>query len=293
MLRLFLFSCIYLLFSYQPLLAQGQKSRLVVIRFDGTNKRVVYETTERIEAPNWTPDGKHLIFNSRGKLYRIAASGKSEPVPIPAGTITNINNDHGLTPDGKTIVFSAGHIYKMPVQGGTPIRITSKKPSYWHGISPDGRTLVYCAKRNDNFDVYAISIDGGPEKRMTNSPAYDDGPEYSPDGRWIYFNSNRSGTWEIWKIPASGGQAIQVTNDEYENWFPHPSPDGKKIAILSFPPGTKGHPRNKHVKIRLLFVGEEKNIRDVVSLFGGQGTINVPSWSPDSEYFAYVEYTQP
>jgi len=277
---------------FQLTYGQNQISKLVTIGYNGTDRRVVYETSVHMEAPNWTPDGKFLIFNAEGRLYKIPANGAHSPESISTGNIENANNDHGITPDGKTIIFSAGFIYKIPIEGGIPIQVTAKKPSYWHGISPNGQTLVYCAKRNDNFDIYAISINGGKEIRLTSSPAYDDGPEYSPDGQWIYFNSNRSGKWEIWKIPASGGKAIQITNDKYENWFPHPSPDGKKLLFLSFPPGTKGHPRNKHVKIRLIMLDKKTVIREIVSLFGGQGTINVPSWSPDSKRFAYVEYVQ-
>ena len=198
-------------------------------------------------------------------------------------------------------VISAGHIYTVPASGGEPRQITAFTPSYYHGWSPDGRTLAYCAQRNGVFNLYAIGVEGGEERRLTFGGGYDDGPDYSPDGKWIYFNSNRTGSWCIWRIPAADGggpddtRAERITGDDYEDWFPHPSPDGKWIVFLSFPPGTQGHPPNKEVVLRRMPLpddsGEVGEIEELVSLFGGQGTLNVNSWSPDSRHFAYVRYS--
>jgi TolB protein len=180
-----------------------------------------------------------------------------------------------------------------------PRQVTELIPSYYHGWSPDGRTLAYCAKRGDNFDLYAIPVSGGPEKRLTEHAGYDDGPDYSPDGKWIYFNSDRSGSWDIWRIPADGAgsgdaRAERVTQDDFEDWFPHPSPDGRWMVFISFPKGTKGHPADKDVVLRRMpMPGNTLTaapITEVVRLFGGQGTMNVNSWSPDSRRFAYVSY---
>jgi Tol biopolymer transport system component len=226
-------------------------------------------------------------------------AGGGEPRPIETGAVNKINNDHGIAPDGKTLAISAGQIYIVPAEGGVPRQVTEKTPSYFHGFSPDGKTLAYCARRGDNFDLYAISADGGEERRLTSHAGYDDGPDYSPDGRWIYFNSDRSGSWDIWRIPADGAgpddsRAERVTSDDLEDWFPHPSPDGKWMVFLSFAKGTKGHPPNQDVVLRMLPLPgdrlEPAPIREVVRLFGGQGTINVNSWSPDSTRFAYVSY---
>jgi TolB protein len=275
------------------------RSHITVIDRDGSNKRVVFSSDELFEAPNWTPDGKSLILNSRGKLWKAPATG-GEPEQIPTGDVTGINNDHGVSPDGKQLVISAGHMYVLPFEGGEPRQITEHRPSYYHGWSPDGRTLAYCAPRDNNFDIYTIPVEGGPERRLTSHPGYDDGPDYSPDGRWIYFNSDRTGSWELWRMPADGAgpndeRAQQITSDRQENWFPHPSPDGKWIVFISFPEGTKGHPPNHQVTLRIMAAPGAKpsatpQIREVVSLFGGQGTINVNSWSPDSRRFAYVSY---
>lgn len=253
-------------------------------------ERVVWTGPRHIEAPNWSPDGKWLVVNSGGQLWRIPAQG-GELEAINTGEVRRINNDHGITPDGKRLIISAGQIYVLPFEGGTPRQVTTETPSYYHGISPDGRTLVYCAKRGDNFDLYAISIDGGPEKRLTTHAGYDDGPDYTPDGKWIWFNSDRSGTWDLWRIPAAGGddQAERITSDAREDWFPHPSPDGKSIVYVSFEPGTKGHPANQNVQLHLMDAAT-RNSRVLKSMFGGQGTINVNSWAPDSRRFAYVRY---
>ncbi|HWR54200.1 MAG TPA: hypothetical protein VN428_24035 [Bryobacteraceae bacterium] len=277
------------------LAAQQQiRSHITVVDRDGKNPRVVHVALGRFEAPNWSPDGKWLVLNSQGKLWRLAVTG-GEPELIPTGKVTRINNDHGISPDGKQLVISAGQMYVLPFAGGEPKQVTQLSPSYFHGWSPDGRTLAYCAPRDKNFDIYAIPVEGGQEQRLTVHPGYDDGPEYSPDGKWIYFNSDRSGGWDLWRIPASGAGpddhlAERITSDERDEWFPHFSPDGKWIVYLSFDKGTEGHPADKNVLLHLMPAKGGKS-REIVKLFGGQGTINVNSWSPDSKRFAYVSYT--
>ena len=272
------------------------ESTLETISIASFDRKVVYHTTSHIEAPNWTPDGKSLIYNSGGLLYRIPVEG-GEPELIPTGFAERINNDHGISPDGTMLVISDGTetrrslIYTLPIEGGDPKKITPVGPSYWHGWSPDGSALTYCAERNGNYEVYIIPVRGGREIRLTTAEGLDDGPEYSPDGNYIYFNSERTGTMQIWRMKPDGSEQEQVTTDEYNDWFAHPSPDGKWIVYVTFgtdvPAGS--HPPNKDVMLRLMNL-ETKEIQVMANLFGGQGTINVPSWSPDSEQVAFVSY---
>lgn len=270
-------------------------STLETIVVASKDRRVVWWTTNRMEAPNWAPDGTNLYFNSRGRLYRIPVTGGEGQV-IDTGFATRCNNDHGISPDGTQLVISDqsqgdrhSRIYTLPIGGGTPRRITDLAPSYWHGWSPDGRTLVYCAERKGEFDIYTIPSAGGAETRLTTAPGLDDGPDYSPDGQFIYFNSDRSGRMQIWRMNSDGTQQQPVTTDEWNNWFPHPSPDGKWIVFLSYEPEVKGHPENQDVMLRLLS-RQTGRIEVLAKLFGGQGTINVPSWSPDSRRLAFVSY---
>jgi len=211
------------------------------------DRRVVWVTTNHIEAPNWSHDGASLLFNGRGRIYRIPVTG-GEPAVIDTGFATRCNNDHGISPDGTTLVISdqtqgdrKSRIYTLPIGGGTPKRVTEAGPSYWHGWSPDGKTLAYCAERQGEFDIYTIATDGGPERRLTTTKGLDDGPDYSPDGQWIYFNSDRSGQMQIWRMRPDGGEQTRVTNDEFDNWFPHPSPDGKWLVFLSYEGDVTGH----------------------------------------------------
>jgi TolB protein len=268
-------------------------SHVTILSLDGTSKQVIFSSPQTFEAPNWSPDGKYLLLNSQGRLWRLAVTG-GEPEAIPLGAVKGVNNDHGISPDGKWFAISAQNIFIAPAAGGEPRQVTDKTPSYFHGWSPDGKTLAYCARRDGNFDIYSIPAAGGEERRLTASPGYDDGPDYSPDGKWIYFNSDRSGSWDIWRIPAEGAgpndaQAERITSDDYEDWFPHPSPDGKWIIFISFGKGTQGHPPNQNVVLRRMPMGGGK-IEEIVKLFGGQGTMNVNSWSPDSKRFAFVSY---
>jgi Tol biopolymer transport system component len=269
------------------------KSHICITDVRNGRERVVWQGERHFEAPNWAPDGKTLVLNSEGKLWKLPVSG-GEPKQVDTGEVNRINNDHGVSPDGQLIVISAGPMYVLPWAGGTPKRITEKSPSYYHGWSPDGKTLVYCAPREKNFDIYAIAVEGGEEKRLTVHEGYDDGPDYTSDGKWIWFNSDRAGGWDLWRMPSSGAgegdaKAERMTAEDRDDWFPHPSPDGKWVVFLAYPPGTKGHPANISVQLMKMPAGGGKatKIRD---LFGGQGTINVNSWSPDSRRFAYVRY---
>ena len=269
------------------------ESRLEVISADGSDRRVVYRAEKRFEAPNWSRDGKFLLFNSGGRLYTLPVEG-GEPRLLNTGEATRCNNDHGFSPDGQWLAISNSPgedsmIYVLPAVGGQPRRVTERGPSYWHGWSPDGKTLAYCAERGGNFDIYTIPVEGGEERRLTDAPGLDDGPDYSPDGQWIYFNSERTGWMQIWRMHPDGTGQEQVTTDDYSNWFAHPSPDGKWLVFISFDKHVKGHPPNKDVMLRLMpAAGSEPRV--LVKLFGGQGTMNVPSWSPDSKHLAFVSY---
>lgn len=269
-------------------------STLEVVPIGSKDRRVVYHTLDHIEAPNWTHDGQALLFNSNGHIFRLPVKGGT-PVETDTGFANHCNNDHGLSPDGRQLAISdqsrggKSLIYVVPIGGGIPKQITTLAPSYWHGWSPDGSTLAYCGERNGEFDVYTISSEGGEEKRLTTAKGLDDGPEYTADGKFIYFNSDRTGTMQIWRMKPDGSDQEQVTSDEYNNWFAHPSPDGKWIVFLTYEKEVTGHPANQPVRLRLMPLAGGP-IQDLARLFGGQGTINVPSWSPDSRQVAFVSY---
>ncbi|RIJ47758.1 biopolymer transporter TolR [Maribellus luteus] len=275
-------------------------SRLEVLDVETGQRTIVYETDAHIEAPNWSRDGKFLVYNSGGKLFRFDLDKKT-PVEINTGFAQSNNNDHGISFDGKTLAISNhvqengnSHsiIFTVPLEGGIPKRITAKGPSYWHGWSPDGKWLTYCAERNGNYDVYKIPSEGGEEIRLTNAEGLDDGPEYSPDGKFIYFNSVRTGMMQIWRMKPDGTDQEQVTFDDFQNWFAHPSPDGKQLIMISYlkevPAGS--HPHNQRVMLRVM-PASGGEIKSMAFLYGGQGTLNVPSWSPDSKKVAFVSYT--
>ncbi len=275
-------------------------SRMEILDIETGNREVIYETDTHIEAPNWSRNGKFLVYNSGGKLYRFDLK-KKKPEEINTGFATSNNNDHGISFDGKTLAIShhtevngqsKSIIYTVPVKGGTPERVTPKGPSYWHGWSPDDKWHTYCAERNGNYDVYKIPAEGGEEIRLTTAEGLDDGPEYSPDGKYIYFNSVRTGSMEIWRMKPDGTEQEQVTDDEYQNWFAHPSPDGKWLIMISYLPEVPAgsHPHNQRVMLRLM-PADGGEVKSVAFLYGGQGTINVPSWSPDSKKVAFMSYT--
>jgi Tol biopolymer transport system component len=257
--------------------------------------RSVLQTDKLIEAPNWTQDGKTLVINGEGRLFRVPLDGPAAMHPIDTGFAVKCNNDHGLSPDGRTIVISDGSehgkscIYLVPIEGGAPRKVTPLTPSYWHGWSPDGALLAYCAQREGVFDIYVCKLDGSAETRLTDGKGHADGPDYTPDGRWIWFNSSRSGSAQLWRMHADGSRLEQMTRDERVNWFPHPSPDGKQVLYLAYETGIDGHPRDKNCELRMI-PSEGGTPRVLTKLFGGQGTINVPCWAPDAKQFAFVRY---
>ncbi len=255
------------------------------------------------EAPNWHPDN-YLVMNFRGKMYKLDLATKALTV-INTGSINRIMDDHGLSPDGKLIAITSfdtdnpsQKIYKfsmyiVPATGGQPRKITTSSDlSFWHGWSPDGKTIAYCGGDFSNLDVYTIPVEGGTPKRLTDTPGLDDGPDYSPDGKYIYFHSYRTGHMQIWRMHTDGSQPEQMTFDENANWFPHPSPNNKWIAYIAFTTDEKqNHPFGKNVKLRLMDL-KTKAIKDITPVFyGGAGTINTPSWSPDNKKIAFVSYS--
>jgi TolB protein len=272
-------------------------STLETLSVTSNDRHLIHSAAERFEAPNWSRDGSTLVFNGDGRLWKLPATG-GKPEALDTGFATKVNNDHGFSPDGTQLAISDNSqgdqksiVYVLPVAGGTPNRITvtGHGPSYWHGWSPDGKTLAFVGERNGDFDIFGIPATGGEEVRLTTAKGLDDGPDYSPDGKYIYFNSERSGTMQIWRMHADGSNQERVTTDDSNDWFPHPSPDGKWMVFLAYDRDVKGHPENKNVALRLMSLSDNK-ITTLVKLFGGQGTINVPSWSPDSKQIAYVSY---
>ncbi len=285
-------------------LATGQRSRIMIGSLDGRPPAPVHESGERVfEAPNWTLDGRWLILNADGTLWRVRPEG-GEPERIEVD-VPPVNNDHVLDPDGEHILVSAddGHLYRTALAGGAAVRITRDQADgfrhFLHGVSPDGATLASIGLstvpgRPVRADVYLIDVATGEQERISDGTALTDGAEFSPDGSWIYLNteqfSTRPGHAQIARMRPDGSSLEQLTFDDRVNWFPHPSPDGAVTVFISFPPGTVGHPADQEVELKLV-VGEQwAEAATVAAFFGGQGTINVNSWAPSGDRFGYVEY---
>ncbi len=305
--RLLLVSCVVV-----PSSVLGQsdgtiRSSLQTVEIQSGRVETVYSDDRHFEAPNWSPDGRFFVVNSEGRLYRLPTRGARRLAEIPTGFATRVNNDHGISPDGRSLVLShhaeehitnpeqdwlASSIYILPIGGSpTPVKVTEKAPSFWHGWSPDGRTLAFTALRDGEWDIYTIPVSGGEERRLTTCPGLDDAADYAPDGAFIYYNSFCSGRMEIWRMRSDGSRAEQLTRDAHSNWFPHPSPDGRWVVFLAYLEDQgEAHPFGKQVKLRLMDV-RDGSVRDLTPPFlGGQGTINVPSWSPDSRQVAFVAF---
>lgn len=259
--------------------------------------RTVLSTETLIEAPNWTRDGA-LIVNGEGRLFRVPLEAPALQ-PIDTGFARQLNNDHGVSPDGQWLAISdktetgQSAIYTLPITGGVPRRVTALTPSWWHGWAPDGARIAYAAARGGGPVRIATSgVDGSDERFLTEGFTHCDGPDYTPDGRWIWFNGETGGRVCLWRMRPDGADLQRMSGDNRVHWFPHPAPDGGQVLYLAFPPGTRGHPRGCEVELRLMPAGGGPP-RVVERLFGGQGTLNVPCWAPDGSAFAFVAYDRP
>lgn len=280
-------------------------SVLHILDIDSGKLETLFASARPFEAPNWTCDGGALIYNisgrseNRGALVRYDLAAQQETI-INTDACNRNNNDHVISFDGTTLAISGqapgqggqSCIFTVPLTGGVPKRVTAATPSYAHGWSPDGKFIVFTGGRNNKFDVYKIPAGGGREIRLTDAPGLNDGPEYTPDGKYIYFNSSRTGKMQIWRMSPDGAGQQQITDDEYNNWFPHISPDGKWIVFISFPSDIdpESHPYYKECYIRLM--PKQGGAPKVIAyIYGGQGSMNVPSWSPDCKKIAFVSNT--
>ena len=276
-------------------------SRLELLEVETGNRQIIYSSFDHFEAPNWSRDGKFLLYNQDGKIYKFPLGSKC-PSLLETGNVTANNNDHGISFDGTKLALSSfteqagkksgSQIYVVGIEGAEPVKLTDQAPSYWHGWSPDDTTLVYCAEREGNYDIYSIAVTGGAETRLTTDPALDDGPEFSPDGQYIYFNSTRTGQMKIWRMKPNGSDQEQVSYGDHNDWFAHLSPDGTRMLYVSYHPivPAASHPHNERVMIREQEISSGK-VRVLAYLYGGQGTMNVPSFRPDGKYVAFVSYT--
>ncbi len=294
----------------QPNAEQRVRSRISIFDLRDGSTKVVYSADTVWEAPSWSPDSKYLITNSGGAIYKLLlqADSTATPVKVALGDQYRCNNDKAVSPDGKLLGFSASvapvkgsNVYMANADGSNVRQLTTQTPSYFHGWSPDSKTMAFVAQRNGSgqFDIYSIPTGGGPEQQLVADKHHDDGPDYSPDGRWIYINSDRSGEESIWRFPASGAgpndsKAEKVLSDGAEDWFPHLSSDGKKLVYIAYPAGTPTHnSRLLHVQVKMTSINNDTvgtTPKVLTSFTGGQGSINVSSWAPDSQRFAYVSY---
>lgn len=297
------FVLVYTSFLMSNVVAQQPQkiqSELVILNIATGDETIILTEYRHFEAPNWSRDGEFLLINANGFLEKIDLQG-NKLGKINPDFVNNCNNDHGLSFDGKTLIFSKNErdlslgansrVYTVSLAGGEPRLITEQFPSYWHGVSPNGKTLLYVGQRKKAWDIFKIDVKKQREIQLTTTEGLDDGPEYSYDGKWIYFNSHRTGRMHLYRMKPDGSNQEQLTFDEFDNWFPHPSPDGKSLVYIAYLEDQQGqHPFGKDVKLRL-FDLHARTAKDLTSVFyGGQGTINVPSWSPDGTNIAFVRY---
>ncbi len=290
------FSNVEIITGRQPAALPTRYSTLETVAVASTDARATYVSDDFIESPNWSPDGKTLIFNGNAQIQRVDVRG-GKASTVQTGLV-GCNSSHGFSPDGTLLAVSAAFAvdgrsdtYVVPMNGGQTKRLVSEMPSFFHGWSPDGSTISFSGLVSGKSNVYTIPAAGGQAKQLTDTGAFNDGPEFSPDGKFIYFTSNRGGgSMQIWRMKVDGGEPQQVTNGEgWNNAFPHVSPDGTQIVFLSFPRSTKSYPSNEDVQLRVMSLADQK-VKVLAKFVGGAGSMDSPSWSPDSKRVAFVSH---
>jgi TolB protein len=275
-------------------------SSLQTVPIDPGSRRgsMVYTMQGRFEAPNWSRDGKALVFDQDGKIMTVAATGGT-PRALDIGEASHCNGSHGFSPDGEWLAISCGmpgkpesRVYIVPANGGTPRIVTEGANSYWHSWSPDGNTIFFTHPDNGSINIYSIPVKGGEAKALTSGNGISDDPDSSPDGKFVYFHSDRSGSVQIWRMHPDGSNTEQVTEDDLMNRTPHISPDGKSMVALSYGKEVSGRLVNKPVILRVMSLDGSKRIWTIAEFIGGSGTMNVPSWAPDSQHLAFVSYQE-
>lgn len=298
-------------------LLPGQTSRVHVYDVETRTARLVFASdTVLVEAPN-VLDADTLVLNGDGDLWLLPLPeagivlDETALVPVPMDGVPEINNDHVLDPSGESVVVSArdGELYRVPLPaGGAGVRITDTaralpvvRKYYLHGIAPDGSALAAIVGDLSEDGVWTTDVAlvdpvTGEPTFLTRDEHPTDGCSYAGDV--LLFNTERftPGTAQLAALRDGSTEPVQITGDERVNWFPHVSPDGIHLLYLSYEPGVQGHPADHRVELRLLPGVLARGARiavvpeTLVALDGGQGTVNVPPWAPDSSWFAYCDY---
>lgn len=282
-------------------LAPGQRSEVWVAPVDDRPASLLFETDAiLIEAPNWSIDGRSLYVNGDGRLWRLDIDDPSQLQEVRFDSLPAINNDHVLSADGRSVFMSAmdGHIYRGSLDGGAVTRVSPDdgKWHFLHGVSGDASRIAYVEL--GSFDeagrLVVAPSDGSGGSVVDTGPRHLDGPEWSPGEEWLYFNTeaftDAPGHAQLARIPDGGGALERLLESDTVDWFPHLSPDGSFATYIVFPAGTLGHPADLDVEVRLVETSDWSTPLATHALFGGQGTLNVNSWGPDSDRFAFVGY---
>jgi Tol biopolymer transport system component len=289
-------------------LAPDQLCQVWIHSVESGENQLLLETDELLlEAPNWTLQGEALILNGAGVLWRLPVN-HPQLHEIRVSGVPRLNNDHVLHPDGEHIFLSADNdwqLYRAPLRGGQAVQISGREGPpglyhFLHGVSSDGGQLAFVGVEAEHSEgklrflsaeICTINSDGTNFRQITHGGVPSDGPEYSRDGQWIVFNTEAfSNNAQIARMRTDGSELTRLTFSQTVDWFPHMSPDGHTAVYLAYPPGTTGHPADEWIELMLVRDGQWQKATRAARLFGGQGTINVNSWSPDSSRFAYVAY---
>ena len=213
----------------------------------------------KLSGPQWAPAGEpRIIVYAAGLpdangwdigLLTLDAKGKVDElinITNADGEAAGQDLEASWSPDGTKIVFESerkkvleraqfdifvADVAKRAI-GKNQINLTDHEaPDQRARWSPDGKAVVFQSKRDGNWEIYTVGIDGENLTRITENDKTDRNAEWSPGG--IAFESQRDGNWEIYKSDPDGNNQVNLTNDPKSDQRPIWSPKGTRLLFES------------------------------------------------------------
>lgn len=196
---------------------------IMTMNVAGGNQALVSTFIED-QLPAWTADGREIILLSRrsgdrkSELFRAkSAVDRGENSYIGEGEYPTVSPNGQLVFKGWGVTGFGLRTATTDFENIQPI--TDVEDDTAPVLSADGQTIAFMSRRDGNWEIYTVNVDGSGLTRLTDNPADDGLPTWSPDGAVLAFASNREGSWAVWAMTAAG-------NDLQKLFDMEGSPDG-------------------------------------------------------------------
>lgn len=220
---------------------------------DGTGLTQLTNNTAFDFAPDWSSDGRRIVFESNrdgfSEIFVMKADGRKQ-TRITTNPDFSFDRSPTFSPDGEKIAFESNRavgegvdnpesdteIFTQNLDGTGLVQLTHNETREFDlhpDFSPNGRKIAFVSNRDQQAGVFTMNADGTGERRRSRGPAtVFESPSFSPDGRFISFMSNQDGPDEVHKMrPDGSGQKLLTNNGAPRDAGPVFSPGGDRIAF--------------------------------------------------------------